>query len=70
MRDARAVYVIERAGTPVARIIPVVHRPCSLADLAALLESVAPAEAAFLDAVESGVRALNRPAVPEDRWAR
>lgn len=68
VREERAVYIIERAGTPVARIGPVETSRCTVADLVALLRTGPRLEETYLREVERGVDAWNRPAVPRDRW--
>ena len=68
VREERAEYLIERGGTPVARIVPLGAGACTLGDLADLLTRRAELDAAYLDEVEAGVKAWNRPAVPGDPW--
>jgi antitoxin (DNA-binding transcriptional repressor) of toxin-antitoxin stability system len=70
VREERAVYIIERAGTPVAQIGPLGVRHCTVADLVGLLRSQERLDEKYLDDVEAGLRLSNRPAVPQDRWAR
>jgi antitoxin (DNA-binding transcriptional repressor) of toxin-antitoxin stability system len=68
VREERAVYVIERGGTPVAEIGPVAAASCTLADLVEVLRTRSPLDKAYLREVGSGVKAWNKPAVPRDRW--
>ena len=68
VREERAVYVIERGGTPVAEIGPVAAAACTVADLVDVLRAQAPLDKAYLREVESGVKAWNKPSVPRDRW--
>jgi hypothetical protein len=70
VREARASYVIERGGVPVARISPYGAMRCTLADLAVALGGGRRADEAFAREVESAVKSFNRPAVPADRWER
>ena len=68
VRQERAVYVIERGGTAVARVVPMGTAPCTLADLADVLKRRADLEPAYLDEVEAGVQAWNQPSLPGDPW--
>ena len=68
VREEGAVYVIERAGRPVAEIGPAAARACTVRDFVAFLRSRRRVDEAYLREVEAGVARLNRPAVPEDRW--
>jgi antitoxin (DNA-binding transcriptional repressor) of toxin-antitoxin stability system len=68
VREERAVYVIERGGTPVAQIGPVSTSSCTLADLAALLRSRERLDEQYLREVEAGLKAWNKPSVPRDQW--
>ena len=68
VRSDRAEYIVERGGAPAVRIVPVATHRCSTSDLVDLLKTMGRADEAYLKAVEAGVAALNRPAVPEDRW--
>ena len=68
VRTERAEYVVERGGAPAVRIVPLVAHRCSVSELASLLKSMPRADESYLKAVESGVAALNRPEVPENRW--
>lgn len=70
VRSERAVYVVERAGTPVVRIEPAETVRCTLGDLAGWLRSREPLDARYLDEVERVVAAFNEPAVPGDQWER
>ena len=68
VRSERAEYVVERSGTAVVRIVPVTARRCTAADLIRLIKTLPKADEAYLNAVESGITALNKSAVPENRW--
>lgn len=70
VRSERAEYVVERAGAPVVRLSPVTAVRCTGADLVNWLRSRARQDEAYLAAVEAGMKASNRPSVPENRWAR
>ena len=70
VREERAVYVVERGGTPVAEIGPVKAKTVTIRDFAELLRSgsvPSPGED-YLRAVEEGIALYNRPEVPENRW--
>jgi antitoxin (DNA-binding transcriptional repressor) of toxin-antitoxin stability system len=70
VREDAAIYLVERAGTPVAEIRPVAGRPATVAELVALLrERAHPLDRQFERAVKEGVRTLNRRARPRDPWA-
>jgi prevent-host-death family protein len=59
-------YVIERNGTPIARITPVSEtRPVTLAEFFELWRAAGPPDPAFADALEL-VGSLDT--VPEDPW--
>jgi len=68
VREERAVYVIERGGTPVAEIGPVAAASCTVADLVEVLRTRPPLDKRYLREVEAGVKAWNKPALPRDRW--
>ncbi len=68
VREERAVYVIERGGTPVAEIGPVAAASCTFADLVEVLRTRSPLDKRYLREVEAGVKAWNKPSVPRDRW--
>jgi prevent-host-death family protein len=70
VREDGAVYLVERAGTPVAEIRPTAGRPATVSDLVTLLRDRAhPLDRAFGQAVTEGVRSLNRRERPRDPWA-
>jgi len=69
VREEQAVYVVERAGVPVAQVAPVARTQATLADLVAAIRSGPQADEAFLRDVERGVAFLNKPAVPGHPWA-
>lgn len=68
VRSERAEYIVERSGTPAVRIVPASARRCTARDLIALVKSLATADEEYLEAVESGISALNKPSVPKNRW--
>jgi hypothetical protein len=68
VREERAAYVVERSGSAVVLISPAPGKRCSVAGLVELLRAYTSHDAAYAAAVKKGVAALNRPAVPENRW--
>jgi hypothetical protein len=68
VREERAEYVIERGGTPVARMGPIGPVSCTLGELAELMTRRVELDPKYLDEVEAGIRAWNRPSVPGDPW--
>jgi prevent-host-death family protein len=68
VREERAVYVVERAGTPVVRIAPVDPPTATVADLVDLLRGPDRLDERYLREVEHGVAFLNQPAFPATRW--
>ena len=73
VRTEGAEYVVERSGSPVARISPVSTVRCTGADLVNWLRSRARQDEVYLAAVEAGVGAMT--AFPKidgnaDRFAR
>jgi prevent-host-death family protein len=70
VRDERITYIVERRGTPAAQIVPLPTHPCTLADLASVLQAEPQADEGWLKQVEAGVARMNRPAVPPHPWAR
>jgi prevent-host-death family protein len=70
VRSERAVYIVERSGSPVVRIEPVDIVRCTVADLSDWFNGRGPLDAAFVDEVEGAVNAFNTPTVPGDPWAR
>jgi hypothetical protein len=68
VRSERAEYLVERSGTPVVKIGPATTSHCTAADLIRIIKTLPNAEEAYLKAVESGIAALNKPSVPENRW--
>ena len=69
VRETHAVYVVERSGQPVVRVVPAPSRPATLTDLADLFREPGRLPEEFLREVEHGIAGLNRPAVPRDPWA-
>ena len=70
VREERAVYVVERGGTPVAEIGPAHVKTVTIRDFAGIVRSgsvPSPGED-YLKAVEEGVASCNRAEVPESRW--
>ena len=72
VREERAVYVVERGGTPVAEIRPVKARTVTVRDFVEHVRSgsIPAAGEEYLKAVEEGVAFWNRAEVPRDPWAR
>ena len=68
VREERAIYVIERGGTPVAQIGPAPNASCTVVDFVALLRARPTLDEGYLREVEAGLKAWNRPSVPRDRW--
>ena len=68
VRSERAEYIVERSGTAAVRIVPASVGRCTGADLVRLMKAFARADTDYLDAVEAGVSALNKPSVPKNRW--
>jgi prevent-host-death family protein len=70
VREQQSTCVVERSGTPVARIVPIAATSCTVADLVDVLRSRERLDAEYLDEVAWGQDAWNQPAVPDDRWGR
>ena len=72
VREERAVYVVERRGKPVARIVPVEDLVFTLADFVELVRATADPSAGpeYARAVEEGIAFFNRPEVPKSPWER
>jgi hypothetical protein len=68
VRTERAEYIVERGGAPAVRIIPATANRCSVGEFIHFLRSIVRADEAYLKAIETGVSALNRPVVLENRW--
>jgi hypothetical protein len=68
VRSERAEYIVERSGRAAVRIVPAAINYCTAADLIRLIKAMPKADEAYLEAVESGISALNKPSVPENRW--
>ena len=68
VRSERAEYIVERGGKPVVKIVAVSASRCTGADLIRIIKTLPKADEAYLKAVESGMTALNKPSVPENRW--
>ena len=70
VREDRAVYVVERGGTPVAEIGPTKARTFTVRDFVEIVRSgsiPSPGEE-YLKAVEEGVAFWNRPEIPKNPW--
>jgi antitoxin (DNA-binding transcriptional repressor) of toxin-antitoxin stability system len=69
--ETRATYVIERGGTPVAKIGPIDAKESTAS---AVMDALRAARSAFDEAyvasVKRGVRRGNKPDVPKNPWAR
>ena len=72
VREERAVYVVERGGSPVAEIGPVEAKTVTVRDFVEIIRSgsIPAAGEEYLKAVEEGVAFWNRAEVPRDPWAR
>ena len=72
VREERAVYVVERGGSPVAEIGPVEAKTVTVRDFVEIVRSgsIPAAGEEYLKAVEEGVAFWNRAEVPRDPWAR
>jgi hypothetical protein len=68
VRSERAEYIVERSGAAAVRIVPAAASRCTVADFVRLMKSLPKADETYLKAVESGIIALNKPSVPENRW--
>lgn len=68
VRSERAEYIVERSGAAAVRIVPAAAIRCTVADFVRLMKSLPKADETYLTAVESGITALNKPSVPENRW--
>ena len=69
VRETRAIYVIERGGTPVAQIGPVSRAACTVGDLVTALRELK-MDKSYLREVERGIRLANKPAIPASPWER
>jgi hypothetical protein len=69
--ETRATYVIERGGTPVAKIGPIETKDSTVGALMDALRAAAPAfDDEYAARVERNVRRANKPEVPKNPWAR
>lgn len=68
VREARATYVVERAGVPVVQIAPAAAPHPTVADLVDCLRGAGRPDERYLKEVELGVAFLNEPAIPSSRW--
>ena len=70
VREEHAVYVVERGGTPVARIGPIEAKAFTMRDFKAMLAAMPPASDEYLRRVEAVIVRANKPRVPRNPWAR
>jgi antitoxin (DNA-binding transcriptional repressor) of toxin-antitoxin stability system len=71
VRDDGAIFLIERHGRAVAQIGPVsAVTKATLRGLAEYMKRTPKLDEAALRFAESGVDALNRPAIPKNPWER
>jgi antitoxin (DNA-binding transcriptional repressor) of toxin-antitoxin stability system len=70
VRETRATYVVERGGTPAARIAPVERGPFTMSDFKDLVSRLPRADAAYLDSVARASAAHNKPRVRRNPWGR
>ena len=68
VREARATYVVERAGVPVVEITPAAAPRPTVADLVDCLRDAGRLDERYLKAVEQGIAFLNEPSLPPGRW--
>ena len=68
VREARATYVVERAGVPVVQITPAAAPHPTVADLVDCLRDAGRLDERYLKAVEQGIAFLNEPSIPSSRW--
>ena len=70
VREEGVSYVIERGGTPVARISPIEREVLTMAGFKALARGLAGAPEDYVAAVERAAARHNRPRVRRNPWAR
>ena len=69
--EGRATYVIERGGTPVAKIGPIETKDSTVGALMDALGASAPAfDDDYSARVKRNVKRANKPEVPKNPWAR
>ncbi len=68
VREARATYVVERAGVPVVQIAPAAGVGPTFADLVDCLRGSGRLDERYLKEVERGIACLNEPSIPSSRW--
>ena len=71
--ETRATYIIERGGTPVAKIGPIDTKDStvgSLMDALGTSGSTPAFDDAYAASVRKGMSRANKPAVPKNPWAR
>ena len=69
VREERATYIVERSGTPVARVSPVDRAVFTMRDLKVLLARRS-ASAEYLDAVDTVLARRRQPRVRRNPWGR
>ena len=70
VREERATYIVDRGGTPVARISPADAPAATMRDFKAMLAHAPRAHEEYWLAVEAAVGRHNKPRVRRNRWAR
>jgi antitoxin (DNA-binding transcriptional repressor) of toxin-antitoxin stability system len=70
VREERVTYLVERGGTPVARIAPVARASCTMGAFKALAARLPRADDEYLTAVEGAIARHNRPRVRRSPWGR
>lgn len=70
VREERAVYVVQRGGTPVAEIGPAQRRTFTVRDFVEMMRARPgpPPGDDYERAVSEGVAMLNRPRIPGEPW--
>ena len=70
VRETRATYVVERGGTPTARIAPIERDRFTMSDFKDLVSRLPRADADYLDSVARVSAAHNKPRVRRNPWER
>jgi prevent-host-death family protein len=68
VREAGIDVIVERQGRPMARIVSMSARRCTMGDLVRWLEARRGPSDDYAAAVKAHIRAANRPRVPSARW--